>query len=95
MFPRTALFLLLAFASIAGAAEHRSSMQRAHFMKAHPCPGGPDKGSTKHCRGFVVDHVVPLCAGGPDRPANMQWQTIAAGKAKDRVERRECRKPKA
>jgi len=37
-------------------------------------------------RGYVVDHVVPLKRGGPDRPDNMQWQTTAEGKAKDKVE---------
>ena len=36
--------------------------------------------------GYVVDHVVPLARGGADDPGNMQWQTIADAKAKDRVE---------
>jgi hypothetical protein len=34
----------------------------------------------------VIDHVVPLKRGGPDAPSNMQWQTKAEAKAKDRVE---------
>jgi hypothetical protein len=34
----------------------------------------------------VVDHVVPLKRGGLDAPNNMQWQTIAEAKAKDRIE---------
>ena len=33
--------------------------------------------------GYVVDHVIPLKRGGADAPWNMQWQTIAEGKAKD------------
>jgi hypothetical protein len=33
-----------------------------------------------------VDHIIPLKRGGPDVPSNMQWQTIADSKAKDRVE---------
>jgi hypothetical protein len=33
-----------------------------------------------------VDHVVPLKRGGSDSPPNMQWQTAADAKAKDRVE---------
>jgi hypothetical protein len=41
--------------------------------------------------GYVIDHIVPLACGGADAPNNMQWQTIAAAKAKDRVERVGCR----
>jgi hypothetical protein len=42
------------------------------------------------CPGYVVDHVKALECGGVDEPSNMQWQTIAAGKAKDKTERN-CR----
>jgi hypothetical protein len=38
------------------------------------------------CPGYVIDHLVPLKRGGADAPGNMQWQTIQAAKAKDRVE---------
>jgi hypothetical protein len=38
----------------------------------------------------VKDHVRPLACGGPDAVANIQWQTIADAKAKDRSERRAC-----
>lgn len=34
----------------------------------------------------VVDHIKPLKRGGADRPWNMQWQTTAEAKAKDRLE---------
>ena len=37
-----------------------------------------------------VDHIVPLCAGGPDGPENMQWQAVEEAKAKDLEERRVC-----
>lgn len=40
--------------------------------------------------GHVVDHIVPLACGGADDPSNMQWQTTADGKAKDKVERTGC-----
>jgi hypothetical protein len=40
--------------------------------------------------GYVIDHIRPLACGGGDSPSNMQWQTIAAAKAKDRVERIGC-----
>ncbi len=43
---------------------HRDPAQRAAFTKMYPCPStGKTKG---RCPGYVVDHVVPLCAGGRD-----------------------------
>ena len=36
--------------------------------------------------GYVVDHITPLKRGGADSPSNMQWQTIAEAKAKDKWE---------
>jgi hypothetical protein len=41
--------------------------------------------------GYVVDHIRPLACGGSDTPSNMQWQTVAEGKAKDKIERVGCR----
>ncbi len=64
----------------------RSGKSKAAFRKAHPCPGGADKGSTKRCRGYVIDHVCPLACCGLDAPSNMQWETIAEGKKKDQWE---------
>jgi hypothetical protein len=81
---------LTLFSPSAGAETHRDSHQRALFMKAHPCPAN---GNTRgRCLGYVVDHVRPLCAGGADHPENMQWQTVADAKKKDRLEALECRK---
>jgi hypothetical protein len=61
----------------------RSEQAKATFMKS--------SGYAKGRKGYVVDHVVPLACGGSDSPSNMQWQTVAAGKAKDKVERKGCR----
>jgi hypothetical protein len=70
------------------AREHRSNAARHAFVNEHACPG---TGLNKlPCHGYIIDHVVPLCAGGADDPSNMQWQTVADAKAKDRVERWEC-----
>jgi len=41
--------------------------------------------------GCVVDHIIPLACGGADAPSNMQWQTVAEAKAKDKTERFACR----
>ncbi len=64
----------------------RDPAQRRSFMRENPCPGGPDAGSTRRCRGYVVDHIKPLKRGGADRPWNMAWQTRAEAKAKNRWE---------
>ena len=54
------------------------------FRRTHPCPStGKTYGA---CPGWVVDHVRALKHGGADDPSNMQWQTRAAAKAKDRWE---------
>lgn len=67
----------------------RSSAAKAEFKRQHPCPSnGNRKGP---CKGYVIDHITPLCAGGPDRPSNMQWQTVSDAKTKDRLERKMCR----
>lgn len=66
----------------------RSKAARAGFERQSPCPStGKTSG---RCPGYVVDHVNPLECGGADAPSNMQWQTIADGKAKDKTERN-CR----
>ena len=36
--------------------------------------------------GYVVDHVIALKRGGADSSSNMQWQTKAEAKAKDKWE---------
>jgi hypothetical protein len=62
----------------------RSTSAKREFQREHACPStGKTSGS---CPGYVIDHVQALCKGGADAPSNMQWQTIAEGKAKDRVE---------
>ncbi len=81
------LALLVSFPAM-GYVTNRDPHQRVAFMKQHPCPKtGKTYGA---CKGFVVDHVIPLCAGGPDLPSNMQWQTRAQARVKDRQERKQC-----
>ncbi len=58
------------------------------FKRENPCPAnGNRRGS---CPGYIVDHVVPLSCDGPDKPGNMQWQTVQEAKAKDKWERDGC-----
>ncbi|HAF00416.1 MAG TPA: HNH endonuclease [Methylophilaceae bacterium] len=75
--------------SHAEAAQKRSAKAKYQFRKEHICPG-PAGTRYGKCEGYVIDHIVPLCAGGADNPANMQWQTVTEAKAKDRLERKQC-----
>lgn len=62
----------------------RNPHARREFMVANPCPStGRTSG---RCPGYVADHIVPLKRGGSDDPSNMRWQTVAAARAKDRIE---------
>ena len=62
----------------------RSSQAKREFRKLEPCPStGETRGA---CPGYVIDHVVALACGGEDDASNMQWQSVAEAKAKDRWE---------
>jgi len=61
----------------------RDAKVRREFMRQTGFPRGR--------RGYVIDHVVPLACGGADKPSNMQWQTAAEARAKDKQERKNCR----
>lgn len=88
------LALLVALlAAIAFPALARDPAVVRAFRKANPCPA---TGKTSDaCPGFVVDHRIPLCAGGPDDVRNMAWQSVADAKWKDGVERQLCARLKA
>ena len=60
------------------------------FKQQHPCPA--NGAYTRPCKGYVIDHINPLACGGADAPSNMQWQTVAEGKARDKWERKACGK---
>lgn len=81
--------LLAAVIGCVEAAPHRSAAAVAAFKRAHPCPvNGATLGS---CPGYQVDHIQPLCAGGPDEPANMQWLTIHDHAHKTKLDVMLCR----
>lgn len=72
----------------AEAGQKRSGAARAAFVRVNHCPATDQPRGA--CPGWVVDHVIALECGGPDAPSNMQWQTVAEGKAKDKWERKGC-----
>lgn len=86
---RLFMAMLLAVFALPSIAAERSSAAVREFKRLSPCP---ETGNVRgRCPGWIVDHVVPLCAGGSDAPRNMQWQTVAEAKAKDRDEHAQCR----
>jgi len=42
-------------------------------------------------QGYQHDHILPLCLGGADVEANLEWQPIDEAEAKDRLEWFACR----
>lgn len=56
----------------------RSESAKRKFLKESGFPKGRE--------GYVVDHIIPLKKGGCDCPRNMQWQTKADAKLKDKWE---------
>lgn len=83
------LCLLLTIVSVNSAAEsNRSYKAKKAFKITHACPAtGRYKGS---CPNYIIDHIKPLACDGLDNPDNMQWQTKADAKAKDKWESIAC-----
>lgn len=75
----------------ASAAEStRPSNGEIYFRLANPCPAtGQTSGP---CKGYVIDRIIPAFCGGAEAAENMQWQTLAQAKEKDRWEKIGCRK---
>jgi hypothetical protein len=87
----TVIVLLAATATaLATAADPKRSFKaEVLFRLAHPCPStGETHGA---CTGYVIDRIIPLLCGGAEEPGNMQWQTLAEAREKDRWERIGCR----
>lgn len=82
--------LLLASTGLPASATERSRATTREFQRLNPCPVTHHK--TGACPGYIKDHIIPLCAGGPDTPSNMQWQTTRDAKVKDVEERHMCRR---
>ena len=68
----------------------RSAAEVSAFKRENPCPStGLRRGA---CPGFQVDHIDPLCMGGADTKANLQWLSIEDHRFKTFTDVRECRK---
>jgi hypothetical protein len=64
---------------------HQAQLQRqAHLPRGLPVP--IQRSAEGACPGYVIDQIRALKHGGTDTPDNMQWQTRAEAKAKDRTE---------
>ena len=90
LFKHLALIIVLGGIGVgaADAEQRRSEAAKNHFKAVHPCPAnGHNYGP---CPGYVIDHITALACGGADAPENMQWQSEAEGKAKDKWERQGC-----
>jgi hypothetical protein len=69
----------------------RSQAVLRAFQRTHPCPStGKTRGK---CPGYILDHGIPLCLIGKvgDVVENINWQSVAEAKLKDRLERTVCR----
>lgn len=77
------------FAGTADAKQHRSQAARHEFVRLHACPA---TGLHKlPCKGYIIDHKMPLCAHGPDNASNLQWSELKESKRKDIEELKLCR----
>jgi 5-methylcytosine-specific restriction endonuclease McrA len=64
------------------AADARDRNVPAEFRKTNPCPATGL--TTGRCDGWQIDHITPLCRGGSDTVANLQWLSTAQHKLKTR-----------
>src|SRR5450631_2028004 len=85
----TLAILSLSLCFQAADARERSQKARDSFKYMNPCPSNGNNHGP--CPGYVIDHITALACGGEDVPSNMQWQSVAEGKAKDKWERVGCK----
>ena len=69
--------------------QHRSYHAKKIFKLMQACPATGQYGGK--CKGWIIDHIVPISAGGQDHWSNMQWQSKQDSYVKDSEERRYCR----
>lgn len=79
-----ALLCCFALAPTSEASAERSRAQVKAFLR--------QQGLTLTPPGYEVDHIIPLCAGGKDRPENMQLLTKKQHRKKTREDLKLCAK---
>lgn len=89
-FKRFAVTSLCLAMPLAAQPIHRSQAEVRSFRVENPCPATNRRSGP--CKGWAVDHVRPLGAGGEDKPSNMQWLENTDHRFKTLVDMRECRK---
>jgi hypothetical protein len=79
------------------AAASRSAAVIKEFKEQSVCPSTgfkavKGKSSSYRCPGYVVDHMIPRCAGGPDELYNLVYQKYDKENSlkKDTAEKRLC-----
>ena len=84
------LLVVIALLVLASGAHSRNPEVPAAFQRLHPCPAtGLTRGA---CPGYQRDHIIPLCAFGPDHPENMQWLTVQQHTLKTKEDVANCTK---
>jgi len=81
-----AVLVMLAAATMAFpsyATTQRDPAVRKDFQRTHPCPSNHE--TSGPCPGWVVDHIVPLCAGGADREHAVAVEARGQGKGQARA----------
>lgn len=73
-----AIVIILAGSDFSQAATCRSRAVKHQFDVQQGYPHGR--------KGYIVDHRCSLYSGGRDSTINMQYQTLADSKAKDKIE---------
>jgi hypothetical protein len=62
------------------------------FKRRNICPGTGNL--ERLCRGYVVEHVIPIACGGLDISENMRYIAVEVNLGKDRIDCPVKRKPK-
>ncbi len=83
------LCVLLVLCAGVHARAPRSAAEVAAFKRGNACPATGHV--QRRCPDFEVDHAHPLCAGGADTRANMQWLSRLEHRTKTRGDLAGCR----